>query len=148
VIFNVYSAKLKLAYHGKVQVSLGVGDSAVDQFLVLRHGGGLEDQGGVGGGILGLQAADGIDISGIADDDGVFLELIELSGHFDAVVCNRFVLECKLLNFMGPIDCQRRYSCGGAVTVLVWLWVTAVFDGRYLSQMDPLFRSFPPTHNT
>lgn len=41
----------------------------------------LVDQRRIGRGILRFQALDLVDVSRVTDDDGVFLELIELTGH-------------------------------------------------------------------
>lgn len=47
--------------------------------LGLLDGG--EDQGGVGGGILGLVNGDGLEVSRVGDDGGELLELVEDGGH-------------------------------------------------------------------
>jgi hypothetical protein len=73
--------KGSLTYHGKIEISLGVCDGIVDQGSILRHACGLVDQRGVRGSILGLETFNGGDITGIADNDSVFLELGELSRH-------------------------------------------------------------------
>jgi hypothetical protein len=49
-------------------VLLAVGDSLVDELGVLGLLGGGEDEGGVGGGILGLVFANGGEVTGVADD--------------------------------------------------------------------------------
>jgi hypothetical protein len=74
-----------LAYHSESKVSLSILDGIVNQLGILLHAGSLVDQGRIRGGILGLEAINGFDVSSIANDDGVFFELIELRSHGDSV---------------------------------------------------------------
>jgi hypothetical protein len=46
--------------------------------LVFVFLGGLEDEGGVGGGVLRLVGLHGLEVAGVGDDGGVLLELFEL----------------------------------------------------------------------
>jgi hypothetical protein len=54
-------------------------DGVLDQLAILRHLSRFEDQGGVGGGILGLVLGDGLEVAGVGDDRGHGLELVELA---------------------------------------------------------------------
>ena len=47
---------------------LAVFDSDIDQFGIFRFLRRRQDQGGVGGGILGFVFSDGLEVTGVADD--------------------------------------------------------------------------------
>ena len=55
-----------------------VGDGFFDEGLVFVFLGGLEDEGGVGGGVLGFVGLHGFEVSGVGDDGRVLFELVEL----------------------------------------------------------------------
>ena len=70
-----------VTYHDGFKVALAVRNAIIDEMRVLRHVRSLDDQRRVRGGILGLDSLDGLDVSRVADDDGVLLELLELGSH-------------------------------------------------------------------
>ena len=106
--FNSPNKYLERTHHDNFEISLSVSDGIVDQFCVLLHGSGLVDERRIRGSILGLQTLDGIDITGICDDDGQFLELFGLGRHgwrrssFVLVASSRiyFVEIVRILCFM------------------------------------------------
>ena len=81
-------------YHDESEISLSISNSIVNELFILRHASSLVDERRVCRGVLRFEALDRVDVAGIADDNGVFLELFELRSH-DCLF--QFVSYCEYL---------------------------------------------------
>ena len=75
---DVIDDVLDLGGAGEAGVFLILNDLVEDVAVLGLLGGGV-DEAGIGGGVLGLEFADGLEVAGIGDDFCELLELIELA---------------------------------------------------------------------
>lgn len=90
---------------------LAILHGSIDQRCVLGLLGSREDQGGVGGGILGLVFANGSKVTRVADDS--------LQGVFVSVVSFVVVIITMMASFKNLQPALTLRSCGGASSVVM-----------------------------